>query len=90
MEVFFKPTFLKDFKALPPRVKRELRYVCTEVFPNTEDIRNLSAYDIKPLRGFVAYYRLRMGEYRVGFKREGRKVIFMRVRNRKDVYKSFP
>ncbi len=90
MEVFFKPSFIKDFKALPTPVKQETRKIFTEVFPCLHNLYDLKGYDLKTITGFKNYYRIRLGHYRVGFKKENHSIIFMRVRHRKDIYKHFP
>jgi mRNA interferase RelE/StbE len=45
---------------------------------------------LKKLKGGGNYYRLRIGDFRVGLSVEADKVIFVRVINRKDIYKYFP
>lgn len=44
----------------------------------------------KKLKGFKNAYRIRFGDYRIGFLWEGGTVKLSRVLNRKDVYKYFP
>jgi mRNA-degrading endonuclease RelE of RelBE toxin-antitoxin system len=90
MEILFKPAFLKDFKKMPPEIRKQVRYICVELFPSSQDILELVSLDIKPLRGFKTYYRIRIGNYRIGFKKENHSVIFMRVLDRRDIYRYFP
>lgn len=91
MNVFFKPSFLKDLNKLPFHIRREVYYVCTEIFPAARDIRAIRGYDLKPLKGFKDYYRIRLEHYRIGFKRvKDDKIEFMRVLHRKDMYRHFP
>lgn len=90
MRVSFKPSFIKDFKRLPQEAKEAVRWVCTEAFPPLKDLREFNAYHMKPIRGFKNYYRIRLGDYRIGLKESGKEVVFMRVRHRKDIYKVFP
>ena len=41
----------------------------------------------KPLRGELAgHYRLRVGDWRIVFRVQGRDVVVVRVANRKDIY----
>ncbi len=89
MTVFFKPGFVRDFNNLASDVRREVKIFCTEVVPAARDPKSISGYDIKPLSGYNNYYRVKLGEHRVGFKREGGSIIFMRVLDRKDIYKYF-
>lgn len=50
-----------------------------------KDIKNL-----KKLRGHRTFYRIKAGEYRIGFELLENRVIFTRLLHRKDIYKYFP
>lgn len=50
-----------------------------------QDIRNL-----EKLSGFKVYYRIRVGDYRIGLKIEHNVVTFLDVGHRKEIYKHFP
>ena len=90
MEVFFKPTFIKEFNILPKGIKEEVKRLCLENFSNLQNFKELKNCDVKSIRGFNNYYRIRMGDYRIGFKAEDKAVIFMRVCHRKDIYRYYP
>jgi len=90
MKVSFKPSFVKDFKKLPREAKEKARRICLVTFPSLDNLRRISEYDLKMIKGFHGYYRIRVGEYRIGLKEEKGGVIFMRVKHRKDIYKVFP
>jgi mRNA interferase RelE/StbE len=90
MEIFFKPSFIKDFKKLPKETKLEVKKLCLEIFPRIKDLRDLSNLNIKPIKGFRNFYRIKLKDYRIGFKKENNKIIFIRVKHRKDIYRYFP
>jgi mRNA interferase RelE/StbE len=90
MTVSFKPAFVRGFNDLASDVRQEVKIFCTEVIPTARDLKSISGYDIKPLSGYKNYYRVKLGEHRIGFKKEGGSIIFMRVLDRKDIYKHFP
>lgn len=90
MKVYFKPSFIKDFKKLPSDIRREVRFICVEVFPKQRSIHDSLRYMIKPIKGFKNYFRIKLGDYRIGFKTTDGGVEFMRVKHRKDIYKHFP
>jgi mRNA interferase RelE/StbE len=46
--------------------------------------------NIKKLSGFKNYYRIRVGDYRIGFVLKGNEIIFERFLARKDIYKYYP
>lgn len=54
----------------------------------TKDISELK--NIKKLQGYDTFYRIRVGEYRIGLELLGDELIFTRFLHRKDVYKYFP
>lgn len=45
---------------------------------------------IKKLKGYKSYFRVRIGDYRIGLYLEKNIVVFSRVLHRKDIYKYFP
>lgn len=90
MDIFFKPSFVKDFKKLPSDTKADVKKVCMEDFLIAKDLMEIKQIDISSIRGFKDYYRIRIGNYRIGFKKEGQSIVFMRVKHRKDIYKIFP
>jgi mRNA interferase RelE/StbE len=44
----------------------------------------------KKLTGFKEYYRIRIGDYRIGLIYRNQEVIFTRFHHRKEIYKYFP
>ena len=90
MEVFFKTSFIKDFEDLPKPIKPDVRSICSNIFPKLKYLESFTEYPCIKLRGYKEYYRIRVGHYRIGFKQDGKQIIFMRVLHRKDVYKYFP
>jgi mRNA interferase RelE/StbE len=46
---------------------------------------------IKKLSGYKSYYRIRIGDYRLGFEKiDPKKVRIIIIAHRKDIYKTFP
>jgi len=45
---------------------------------------------LKKLKGFKNYYRIRVGDYRLGFSYDDQTIFFIRFLSRKDIYKFFP
>ncbi|MGK7920252.1 MAG: type II toxin-antitoxin system RelE/ParE family toxin [Trichodesmium sp.] len=46
--------------------------------------------NIKKLKGEENYYRIRVGDYRLGIKVNDGVVSFVRILHRKDIYRYFP
>jgi mRNA interferase RelE/StbE len=58
-------------------------------FENAKSLTDISS--IKKLTGYKNYYRIRIGEYRLGFEKIDENTLrFIIVSHRKDIYKSFP
>lgn len=89
MNIEYNEQFLKDLKKLKntasyPTIKR----LCFEELPEYEALSSVS--HVKKIRGYKSYYRIRVGDYRVGLKDEGNMIVLMRVMHRKDIYRVFP
>lgn len=88
MNVQFRASFSKDLrninnKNLLDRIKSMIEQV--EKAQGPQDIANL-----KKLKGGSNYYRIRVGEYRIGLTIENDIVVFVRCLNRKEIYRYFP
>ncbi len=58
-------------------------------FENAKSLTDITG--IKKLTGYKDYYRVRIGEYRLGFEKIAENTLrFIIVAHRKDIYKSFP
>lgn len=89
MEILFDESFEKSLKKLKDKkLKLNIIQLITE-FENTEKINKLP--NIKKMVGYDRYYRLRIGNYRIGFELiEPNTILFILVAHRKDIYKNFP
>jgi len=88
MKVHFNKTFLKELSAIPSKSRVRIEKL---VFEDIQEYRNISQIpSIKKLAGYSAYYRIRIGDYRIGIKLAGDDLIFERVLHRKEIYKRFP
>ena len=86
---FYKKTFLKDLANLPPVYRERIEKLVFEAIPELDNI--FGALDIKKMRGYKDYYRIRIGNYRIGCMVEAEnRIIFYRVKSRNDIYKVFP
>jgi mRNA interferase RelE/StbE len=88
MKVDFKKTFLKELEKLKNKSLKNSIYnsiIQVELAESISEIKN-----IKKLAGFEMYYRLRVGDYRIGLKLENDTVNFVIFEHRKDIYKTFP
>lgn len=87
MNLEIRKSFSKDVAKLSPSIKILIGEVIEEVIEKG----NLSEIvSCKKLTGFKNAYRIRLGNYRIGFFYEKNTIEFVRVLHRKDIYKHFP
>jgi mRNA-degrading endonuclease RelE of RelBE toxin-antitoxin system len=89
MTTEYSARFIKDLKALrgtPPFAK--IKKIAFETIVEIDHFENIP--HISKLEGYEHYYRIRVGEYRIGVKIENHVVVFMRVLHRKEIYRYFP
>ena len=87
MNVEIRKSFEKDTEKLPASTKILLEKLIQNIIASKK-LSELSS--CKKLTGFKIAYRLRFGNYRIGFFYENETVELVRVLNRKDIYKYFP
>ena len=88
MNVRFKKIFIKDLKKIPERIRTQIHQLIFVDIPETNkfvDIKN-----IKKIKGYNTYFRLRVGNYRIGFEYDNNVIVSFRALYRKDIYKYFP
>ena len=88
MKAEFRESFLKDLHHLKnanllAKIRQAIENVETSDAPH--QIRNF-----KKLKGSDSYFRIKIGEYRVGLKMERDTIIFVRFLSRKEIYRFFP
>jgi mRNA interferase RelE/StbE len=89
MKIQFDESFLKSLKKLnDKKIKEKLN----DIILNFENAENLSEIpNTKKMKGFEMYYRVRIGDYRVGFELQNDKsILFILVAHRKEIYRFFP
>ena len=88
MKVIFKSPFLKSIKKIKNvQLKKNIAEAIENV-ENANDIRNINNF--KKLKGYKDYYRIKIGDHRIGIKIIEETVYFVDIEHRKDIYKYFP
>ncbi len=88
MTLEFRASFARDLRSIRDRsILRRVRETIAEVeaAANILEIRNL-----KKLRTAGRYYRIRLGNYRLGLTIEDNIVSLIRLLHRREVYRYFP
>jgi mRNA interferase RelE/StbE len=86
--VQFKASFTKDLKKIKNRsilIKIKMVIENLESAPQIKDFPNL-----EKLKTSEGYYRIKIGDYRIGLTINGNTVFLVRCLNRKDIYRYFP
>ena len=88
MQVEFLSSFNKDLnKITAPQVRESLRKLILKL----ETASSLSRIQqVKKLKGHLNAWRVRLGNYRVGFFYNDNIIQLARIVDRKDIYKVFP
>jgi len=88
VEVEFRKSFEKDLSKLRDEaLLTKIKAVILEI-EDTDNLEEVS--NVKKLKAEGDYYRIRVGDYRIGIILDEDVVVFVRVLHRKEVYRYFP
>ena len=88
MKADFRDSFAKDLKGFK---EKGLLGRVREIIEAVEKANSLAELpNLKKLKGGGNYFRVRVGDYRIGVALVNDTVVFVRFLNRKDIYKYFP
>jgi mRNA-degrading endonuclease RelE of RelBE toxin-antitoxin system len=89
MKTNYLPTFIKDIKSL--KSTSSYSAIKNLVFTDILAVQNLKEIsNLKKLKGDDNAYRIRVGDYRIGFFLEDDTITFARVLHRREFYRYFP
>jgi|TARA_B110000908_G_C10044428_1_gene353357 mRNA interferase RelE/StbE len=88
MEVAYLESLVKDLKKIKDK---KLLNSLSKVFVNLEKIDDLfKISSVKKMSGHPEAYRIRIGDYRLGFYYTENQIEIARFLKRNDIYKVFP
>ena len=89
MIVNFDRSFSKSLdKSKDRQAIEKLKELITKM-ETVKSISDLSA--VKPMKGHAGFFRVRLGDYRVGFAQTAHnEILLILIAHRKDIYKRFP
>lgn len=87
MKIEIRSSFLRDVKKIQKvqKIKLEETYKLLKECENITQIPHL-----KKLKGHHGFYRIKIGDYRLGFMMENETIILLRFLHRKEIYRFFP
>lgn len=87
MKIEIRKSFIKDADKMPSPYQHQLAVIIAEM----EKVSTPAQLNnCKKLTGYKTAYRIRMGQYRIGFYYENKVVELVRILHRKEVYRYFP
>jgi mRNA-degrading endonuclease RelE of RelBE toxin-antitoxin system len=63
----YKKTCIKDLVNIPAAYRDRIAKIIFEDIPESDNIWNCGL-DISPMKGYLNFYRIRVGKYRIGLK----------------------
>ena len=88
MNVEFRKTFEKDLRKLRDKT------LLNKIRVTIEDVESAQTPDeisnVKKLKGEAGYFRIRVGDYRIGLFLQEDAVLFVRILHRREFYRYFP
>jgi mRNA interferase RelE/StbE len=88
LKVRFKESFVRDLRALKEKALRGRIRTLIEDVERASSLGEVA--NLKKLRSGGAYYRIRIGDYRVGVALEEDVAVFVRMLHRREIYRYFP
>ena len=87
MEIIITKTFEKQLRLVPKYI-RESAIAVLEALETAKNVTEIK--DLKKLSGYTNYYRIRIGNYRMGLQIINPKIIVVTILHRGTIYKLFP
>ena len=88
MNIQVNRVFLKELAKLPLRERLKVEKL---LFEEVESYKSLAQIpNLKKLKGYRNFYKIRFGDYRAGLKFENNTLYFERILHRKEIYKFYP
>jgi mRNA interferase RelE/StbE len=87
MIVIASKGFVKQLRAVPDDIQKR----ANDVYKKLHDCKKLSDVpSLEKLAGHKNYYRIRIGNYRLGFELIEDRIELLAIMHRKEVYRFFP
>ena len=88
MKVEFLKSFSKDLDSINSKSVKQSLIRVIAILEKADNLSNIP--NLKKLKGHRNAYRIRIGDYRLGFFSENAAIQLARILHRKDIYKLFP
>jgi mRNA interferase RelE/StbE len=88
LKIEFRESFLRDIRKIKDKgVLETLKKAIVDV-ENAESLVEIT--NLKKMHGSRGYFRIRLGDHRIGIKRDAETIHFVRFLHRREIYRFFP
>jgi mRNA interferase RelE/StbE len=88
MQVEYSKKFLKQLAAVPVDIRSKIESFVFEELVSTSSIYELGK--VEKMKGYDGFYKVRIGNYRLGLVIENEIITVKTVMHRREIYKFFP
>ena len=88
MKIEFRASFAKDLRKIKEASVKKQALAVISAAEQAGDLQEIE--NLKKLKGGDGYYRIRVGDYRLGLVFNENTLVFVRFLHRKDIYRYFP
>jgi mRNA interferase RelE/StbE len=89
MELLYGKRFSKDLDAI--RNESKIKAYLLKLIKNIREAGSLADLkDVRRIEGYQGYFRIKVGDYRLGMKLTQNRIELIRFLHRKDIYRRFP
>ena len=89
MDILYGKRFSKDLDLIRNEPKVRKRHL--ELIKKIKEISALTDLkDVKKIEGYSDYFRIKVGDYRLGIKLRKNRIELIRFLHRKEIYRRFP
>lgn len=89
MKIIVKSKFKKDIKSFDQNIFDKV-FSIIEVCEKNTFLELKNFLDIKKLKWYSNFFRIRIWDFRIWVKLDWEDLFFLRIKRRKDIYKIFP
>ena len=89
MELLYAKKFSKDVDAI--RLQTKIKKALLKMMEKIREADSLGELTgVRKIDGYQKYYRIKLGDYRLGIKATKNRIELIRFLHRKDIYRRFP
>ena len=88
MIILYQKRFLKDLASIPSPNRRKIEHFVFDELPLLNNF--LQIKNVEKMTGYLHYFKIRFGDYRLGFHFMNESLTLERVLHRKEIYRYFP